>query len=538
MHPTKSGAAVAGLVLLGSMAIHLPAAADRSDYEWFDPIIVVRRHLLDSFVDEPDEEAMQERMLHAMVEALDDPYTVYIPPASEDEFNKDVRGTYVGIGAEVVQEEGMLTIVTPLEGSPALEAGVRPGDVVLEINGRSTEHRSITECIDLLLGDPGTPVTIRVRRLDGAEEDITVVRRQIVTPTVKGVRRVGETWSHWLDPQRRIGYVRLTQFNNASVADLRTALERLAAEEVGGLILDLRDNPGGDLSVAIEVADMFLADGLIVEVRGRNRETQSPRARPDLAVGDVPMIVVVNGFSASASEIVAGALQENGRARVLGTRTFGKGSVQEVHDLLSGRGMLKVTTAHYYLASGRNLARTGDSVVWGVDPDPGFVVPMSDEQYRDLILARRQYESIRPDGGQEPPHFEDPGWVRQTLRDPQLASALEALRARLDDGQWHAAGEADPTRLEMEETLRRALQTRRRVIERLGQIDDRIEELQGLAAEAGVEPLLPPGSKAEGGTLTLRDAAGGLIRSFRIEEGDLEAVLRQLRLTPLPGPPG
>jgi carboxyl-terminal processing protease len=529
-------AAASILILIGALA-GLPALADRTDYEWFDPIIVIRRHLLDSYVEQPDEQAMQERMIRAMIETLDDPYTVYIPPTGEAEFNKDVRGTYVGIGAEVVIQDGLLTIVTPMEGSPALEAGIRAGDVMLEIEGNPTEHRSIAECIDLLLGDAGTPVTVRVRHPDGSEEDLAIVRRQIVTPTVRGARREGEAWNWWLDEARRIGYTRLTQFNDASIEDLKTALAGLASGGMRGLVLDLRDNPGGDLAVATQVADLFLAEGLIVEVRGRARPALASHAAPDMAVPDVPMVVVVNGLSASASEIVAGALQANSRAKVLGTRTFGKGSVQEVYDLLYNCGMLKVTTAHYYLKGGRRVARTAESAVWGVDPDPGFVVPMTDDEVREMILARRRFESIRPVAAAEPQSFGDPEWIRRELRDPQLAAALEALRGRLEAGEWPAVGGTDPTRVELEDAIQRYLELRRHRLEQIDAIDQRIQELYGLAAEQEIPPLLPPGADPSGGTLTLHDAAGNVIGAFRIQDGDVESTLRELHATPLQ-PPG
>ncbi len=337
------------LIVIFAAGLPLALAARPADYEWFDPIILIRRQVLDGFVEEPDEGAMQESMIQAMVASLEDPYTVYVPPRGEAEFNKDVRGTYVGIGAEVISQNGYLTIVSPMEDSPALAAGVLSGDVVLAIEGVSTEERSIEECVELLLGEAGTAVTIRVRHLDSTEEDLSIMRRRIVTPTVRGVRRLGEAWDFWLDPAQHIGYVRLTQFNNPSVEDLEKALAALQAGGLRGMIFDLRDNPGGDLSVAIRTADLFLDEGMIVSVRGRARPDQDWFARPEKTRADFPMVVIVNGLSASASEIVAGALQENGRARVLGTRTFGKGSVQEVHDLRPGGGVLKLTTTKYYL---------------------------------------------------------------------------------------------------------------------------------------------------------------------------------------------
>jgi carboxyl-terminal processing protease len=523
------------LVLVGGLLVQLPLAfADRpSDYAWFDPIIVVRRVLLDKYVEEPDEEAMQQTMIEAMVRSLEDPYTIYVPPARAAEFNKDLRGTYVGIGAEVSVRDDYLTIVTPLEDSPALEAGVRAGDLVLDIEGESLHQRPIDEWINLLLGEAGTPVTIGVRHLDGTEESITIVRQRIITPTVKGVRRIGEMWDHWLDPELGVGYVRLTQFTNTSVADLRDVLNRLQAEGLRGLVLDLRRNPGGELAVAIQTADLFLRSGVIVSVKSRQDRALSWYAQPEGTLPDFPMVVLINGESASASEIVAGALQENGRARVLGTRTYGKGSVQEVHELPYERGILKLTSGHYYLGSGRNLARRDDSIVWGVDPDPGFVVPMSDPEFVEMIRARQQFEVIGENADEDPWRFGDPDWIRDQLHDGQLASALEAVTARVNGQPWPQLGEDDGTLLALAEGIRRATRSRQHLLTRLEAVERRLGQLQELEVEAGKAPLLPPGTDAIDGTLTLHDRHGHLIRRYRIGGGDLELALEQVRLSPI-----
>ena len=525
-----------GLIgLFGALLAPLPpAAAQRgSEYEWIDPIVVLRRILLDGYYEQPDEEAIQQAMLAAMVSVLDDPYTVYVPPAAEVEFNKAMRGTYVGIGAEIDIVDDYLTIVSPLEDSPALDAGVKAGDIVLEIEGAPTSDRSIDDSIEKLLGEPGTPVTIRVRHLDGTEEALTIERQKIVTPTVKGVRRAGDAWDFWLDEQRRIGFVRLTQFTQASTDALEVALDRLTQEGLGGLVLDLRGNPGGELSVAIGVADLFLDDGLIVSVRGRGQPSQSWQAKPDGTLPDFPMIVLVNRHSASASEIVAGALQVNGRARVLGTRTFGKGSVQEVRDLPYDQGTVKLTSGHYYLPGGRNISRTNDDAVWGVDPDEGFVISMDDDAFVDMILARRRFEVIRPEAGPEPASFDDPQWIRDTLSDVQLAAALEALRERLDSGTWPVLGEGDATQLALQQRIQDQWRLRRHIMERLDDIDGRLRELHELAEAAGRPRLLPPDADLAGGTLAVRDRQGNLVGAYRLVEGDLEVALQKIELTPI-----
>ena len=510
------------------------ASAQRSnDYEWFDPIIVVRRYLLDGFFEAPDEEAMQQAMINSMIGTLDDPYTVFVPPSNEAEFDKELRGTYVGIGAEVSVLDDFLTIISPLDDSPALAAGVRAGDIVLAIEGESTVDRPIDECIGLLLGEAGTPVTIRVRHIDGTEEDLTMDRRQIITPTTKGVRRHGEAWDWWLDADQGIGYVRLTQFNDSTVPGLRDALGRMQRSGLHALVLDLRGNPGGELGAAIEIADLFLREGMIVSVQSRHRTGQTWYAKDEGTLPDFPMIVLVNRDSASASEIVAGALQENGRAKVLGTRTFGKGSVQELHELPADQGTLKMTTGHYSLRSGRTIARKGDALVWGVDPDEGMVLGMSDRAYLEMYTARRQFEIIGGDAPQEA-DFADPDWIRETLKDEQLAAALTALSARLRGDAWPTFGTEDATQVAIEQRIRSQTRYRLRLIEELDDVERQLATLHDLAEEAGRAPLLPPGTDLSDGTLTIRDKDGNLIGAFRLgDNDDLEPMLRHANLIPL-----
>ncbi len=507
-------------------------AADHAttDYEWFDPIIVIRRYLLDGFHEIPDEEAIQHAMIDAMITTLDDPYTLYVPPADEAKFNKVLRGTYVGIGAEVNVEGDYLTIVSPLEDSPALDAGIMAGDIVLAIEGKTTYERPVDDCIDQLLGEPGTPVNIRIRHLDGTEKDLTILRREIVTRTVKGVRRTGEDWDYWLDEGRRIGYVRINQFVEGTFDELLAALDILVQAKVRALVLDVRGNPGGGLGSAIETADLFLREGTIVSVRGRTRRPQTWRARPEDTLPDFPMIVMTNRHSASASEIVAGALQENGRAKVIGTRTFGKGSVQEVHELPYDRGTLKMTSGHYFLPSGRNISRSDDDPVWGVDPDPGFVVSMTDEQFRDSILARRKYEVIRPGAPTETGDFADPAWIREQLEDTQLAAALTALRTKLDKDTWPVVGEGDVTQLALEQRISDQLRIRRLLLERITSVEETLGELHGLADQSGRVPLLPADTDLTDAVVTVRDRNGAVIGQYRLVGGDLEFALRQVEL--------
>jgi carboxyl-terminal processing protease len=522
------------VLLFGTLLIQLPIAiAHRaSDYEWFDPIIEVRTVLLNNFVREPDEKAMQRAMIDGMIASLDDPYTQYVPPADRDEFNKILRGTYAGIGAEVNVIDGYLTIVTPMDDSPALRAGVLAGDIVLEIEGESTFERPIDESIERLTGEVGTDVTMKVRHLDGEEEVLTITRAQIVTKTVRGLRRIGDAWNYCVGADLGLHYLRVTQFNAKTADELVGAIRGFHDDGLNGLILDLRDDPGGAFPIAREIVDLFLDDGTIVSVRGRSGETDVYTARAEGTLPQFPMIVLVNDQSASASEIVAGALQENARAKVLGTRTFGKASVQEVDELDFNAGTLKYTTAHYYLPSGRNLNRMPDSETWGVDPDPGFVVPMSDEQRIAMIRARREFEIIKEPTGEEP-ECVDAAWIRENMLDEQLAVAVEALQTRLTEGAWPQPSDADSGVVAFDAELKRGIERRRLLMEQLEETQQRIDELRAAARKAGRPPVIPPNVDLEDSVIAIHDREGNLIGEYRVEGGNLRIALEGVLLEPV-----
>jgi len=529
LRPTLALAAIALLaVVLLQSALAFRGA--RGDYGWFDPVVEVRGLVLERFVSPVDDARMRDSAIAAMVESLDDPYTVYVPPSDAAEFNKDMRGTYVGIGAEIDIVDGWLNIVSPLDDSPALAAGVQAGDVVLSIEGETTFGLTASQCADRLMGVAGSSVNIRVRHLDGIEQDLAIVRQAIRARTIKGFRREGESWDLLLDPDDRIAYIRITQFTDDTVADLRAAIASIEPPPAG-LILDLRFNGGGTLQAAIETADLFLEKGTIVSIASRQgieRSWSGADAAEDL---DIPVVVLVNGASASASEIVSGGLQENGRAKVLGQRTFGKGSVQEVRELPDDGGILKITTAHYALPSGRSLHRTPTSETWGVDPDPGFHVAMSDEENRAMITSRRQFEVIGHEVDESAERWDDAAWLRGTLGDPQLAAALESMQHRLRTGEWLKVGDDSAPATVAADDLRNQREFRRRLLRELEAVDARIGTLEGIAAEA---PLLPESDLTDGEVRVL-DADGKVIATFKITDADsLAPILRQAPLAPIP----
>lgn len=518
------------IVLFVALLVQLPIAiAQRSnDYDWFEPLLQTRNILQDQFFVEPDDEEMRRAVIDALVGSVDDPYTIYIPPTDTDQFNKEMRGTYAGIGAEVNVREGYLAIITPMDDSPSLRAGLRAGDLVLAIDGNSTKDKAVSDCVEWLQGDVGTTVSMDVRHEDGTEETIVVTRDFITTRTVRGIRRIGEDWTY--GAADGIAYIRVTQFNDTTIDELTEALEQCAERGYrNGLILDLRDNPGGGLLTAVAMADLFLDAGRIVSVRPREvSDEYIYSAESSGTLDDFPIAVLVNGASASASEIVSGALQDNDRAVVMGTRTFGKGSVQDVRALDYGAGTLKFTNAQYFLPSGRSIHRRSDSVEWGVDPDPGFTMPITGDDYVALMSARRDFEIIRRDPEGSVDETFDPTWIREELRDELLAIAVESMQGRLDSGEWTPVNDVDPASSAFNEELRDATLARQHYIERLTQIDERIEELRGLATDTGREPLLT--ADVTDGEIVVRDASGDIVGRYRIAGGDVAAALETLRL--------
>ena len=488
-------------------------------------MIDVRSMIIDDFVEEANPEAMRNAAIAAMLETLDDPYTIWIPPSGEDAFEKQLRGAYVGIGAQIAIENERLKIVTPLPNSPSLAAGLRSGDVVLSIDGNDTLGFSSQDCIDLLLGEPGTTVELNVRHRDEAEELITITRQPIRTQSVRGTQRRGSEWTHWLDEANGLGYIGITQFTDRTVNEIEATLDDLEANGLKALVLDLRFNGGGTLDGAIDTADLFLGRGEIVSVKDRNGNGRAWTARDEDDDIDVPLIVLVNDSSASASEIVAGALQENDRAMVLGERTFGKGSVQEVRVLPDKRGTLKLTTARYYLPSGRNIDRRGETSTWGVDPNPGFFIDLNNGEYADLFDARLPYELIVDTTDEPKGSWDDPTWIEETLKDPQLAAALRSLRARVDEGEWLKVGGNPDLEVNQFAELNDQLEYRARLLEELEKATTRIAEL-----ETNDIPPIDLSSKLDSvgaRVLELHAADGSILARFRVDDpASLAAALR------------
>ena len=331
------------------------------------------------------ERRLVEDMLNGGLDRLD-PHSAFIGPKEYKQFTRQSKGKFGGVGIHIGYDpanRSQLTVISPMVGTPAFDGGILAGDAILKIDGKSTENMRLAEAVDLITGDPGDKIVLTVRHEDGHTKDITLVRAEIKVPSVLGDRRKPgnvKEWDFFVDKEDKIGYVRLTGFTETAAAELRGAVRQMKKEGVRGLVLDLRGNPGGLLRSAKEVSNLFLSEGKIVSTKGRNQEEEVYNADPkDTLLGPdsgVPMAVLVNRYSASASEIVAAALQDHGRAVVVGERSYGKGSVQNIIPMERGKSALKLTTASYWRPSGKNIHRFPDSKEddeWGVRPN-GFRV--------------------------------------------------------------------------------------------------------------------------------------------------------------------
>jgi carboxyl-terminal processing protease len=386
-----------------------------------------------NYVREIPRKALLESAVRGMLSELD-PYSSYFNDREWKLFQKQIEGSFTGIGIQIDVDRASrrLMVVAPLVGSPAYAAGILAGDVILEVDGQSTEGWNQQKAIDALTGLPGTEVKLSLVH-PGKEEpqELTVKRAIIALESVVGDRRKDDdAWDFLLDPERKIGYARITSFNPETVDDLKKALDRLQEDGVKGLILDLRDDPGGLLSAAVEVSDLFLDQGTIVSVRGRNTRERTYVAEREGTYPDIPMVVLVNQFSASASEIVASALQDHKRATVVGHRTWGKGSVQNIIPLDNGDSRLRLTVATYWRPSGKNIHRFKDakpSDEWGVTPD--VEVKLTPDQYVTWASTRQRRDMLsKANRPKDNPDLTDP------LRtDPSLAKALEIVRGKLDE---------------------------------------------------------------------------------------------------------
>jgi carboxyl-terminal processing protease len=352
-HGTPLLVLVVGMVLgfiLSNRWVPNVAAIGRQDYESLEVFSNILSIVKKNYVEDIETKSLVSGAINGMLHSLD-PHSAYLTPDLYKELQSDTQGRFGGLGIEITVKGGVLTVVSPIEDTPAAKAGIKPGDQIFKIEDEFTKDMTLVDAVKKMRGIKGTKINLTIRR-EGANDliDLSLVRDVI---------RVQSVRSRTLEPG--YGYVRLAQFQERSDRDVQRALEKLAAEKPGmkGLVLDLRNNPGGLLTQAVRVSDLFLDSGLIVYTEGRiEAQKQKYFAQKDGTWADFPIVVLVNGGSASASEIVAGALQDHKRAVVLGTKTFGKGSVQTILPL-DDNSALRLTTARYFTPLGRSIQATG-----------------------------------------------------------------------------------------------------------------------------------------------------------------------------------
>ena len=333
-----------------------------------------------------------------------DPHSDYMDEAEYKESQANFSGKFGGLGIEITEEHGVPKIISPIDGTPAAKAGLEPGDLIVAINGKTTRGVTLNNIVRILRGKPGTSVKITIARGTKTPFDVGITRAIIQVATVKSKLE-----------QDGIGYVRITQFGGDTPKDFKSAVQKLkqqAGGKLNGLVLDLRNDPGGLLSAAVSVASNFLEGGTVVTIKGRrgnDNHAYKVTGSGDM-IKDTPMVVLINGASASASEIVAGALQDRHRAKIMGTQSFGKGSVQTIIPL-NGHGALRLTTALYYTPSGRSIQGQG------ITPDIVVKAP-KDQQVAGALLPR---ESTLEHA------FHNPGSLSKSKEKAKSAAAKEII---------------------------------------------------------------------------------------------------------------
>ncbi|MDY0163481.1 S41 family peptidase [Desulfobotulus sp.] len=346
---------IVALVILGSASFHrtVSAKANTETYKGLKVFSDVIEEIEANYVDEVKTEDLIQKAIQGMVGSLD-PHSAFLPPEAFEELQMDTKGEFGGIGIVITTKNGLLTVISPIEGTPAFKAGIQAEDVIVEVDGESTKDMMLWEAVKRMRGPKGEKVLIRVVRKGVSEPiEFTLVRDLIPIDSVRyALLRPG------------YGYVWVTNFRENTTEDLKKALEEIKQKgELKGLVLDLRGNPGGLLDQAVSVSDLFLEGGDIVSIQGRkNISPQIFKARKRGTEPNYPIVVLINAGSASASEIVAGALQDHKRAVILGTTSFGKGSVQTVRPLKDGYA-LKYTIARYFTPLGRSIQAEG------IEPD-------------------------------------------------------------------------------------------------------------------------------------------------------------------------
>lgn len=365
---------ILGIVLVNGRSGDVIANTD-DVYRNIEIFTEVLRQVEENYVEPQETKKLIEGAIKGMMQSLD-PHSTYMTKEEHDDLRVETQGSFTGVGMQITVRDNVLTVIAPIEDTPAFKAGIKAGDKIIKIDEKTTLDMTSTEAVKLIRGEKGSSVKLTISR-EGVDKPLifNIVRDVIPLQSVRSYRL-----------EHEIGYVRITNFQGNTTEELLEALDKLESEKpVKGLVIDLRDNPGGLLTQAIGVSDVFLDSGVIVSTKGRiSEQDMVESAVKDETDRAYPIVVIVSGGSASASEIVAGALQDNKRALILGTRTFGKGSVQTILPLSDGSG-LRLTTARYYTPSGRSIQ------VSGIEPDIELeYAPLPEEDEEDVYHLLRE----------------------------------------------------------------------------------------------------------------------------------------------------
>ena len=328
--------------------------------------------LVNRAVQEPDKQKMLEGAISGVLSSVDDPYTMYFTKIENKQFLEDIQGEFSGIGIEITLRDGLPTVVAPLSNTPADEAGIKAGDIILEVDGESTSELGFDEIINRIRGEKGTKVKLKILR-DSASEtlDFEVIRNKIVVKSVE--------WEMKEAAGKRFYHIKMRQFGDDTEALFSQLAKEIKENGADGIILDLRNNPGGYLETAVNISSYFIEDGVIVSETGKNDEKKDYNAKGNAKLKDFNIVVLTNEGSASASEIVAGALRDRKGVKIIGQKTFGKGSVQELVELSDGSAV-KITTASWFTPSGKQI--NGE----GLEPD--IAIEDNEETEKDEQLEK------------------------------------------------------------------------------------------------------------------------------------------------------
>jgi carboxyl-terminal processing protease len=423
MPKSRSRLLLVGVVLAGIGVLPLaglvaaprnsqPTKLSTSDLALIGGVIQLVQH---DYVHPVDSATLTDDALKGLLNRLD-PHSDYMNEQEFHETQADISGKFGGLGIQISSQNGVPKVIAPIDGTPADKAGMQPGDLIVTIDGQSTQGMGLTKIVRLLRGDPGTKVTIAVLRGNKKPFDVTITRSIIQVASVKSKMLANN-----------VGYVRVTEFGEDTASDFKKAVEKLKQESGGlkGFVLDLRNDPGGLLSAAVSIGGDFLGAGTVVSIHGRNpNDDHVYKSSGGELLTNVPVVTLINGASASASEIVAGALQDRKRATIMGTQSFGKGSVQTVIPL-NGHGALRLTTALYYTPSGRSIQGQG------IAPNVVVEAPKDQQVEGGLVLRESQLQGA----------FTNPGPLNGK---PDATPAKPAVKTpAAPDGQTQQSGSGD-----------------------------------------------------------------------------------------------